>query len=163
VGQEQPRVSAALAHAPPEPLVHLDVHRLAAVRTRSRDLHFQAFVSEASFDEGRGKGILRSSAENPLPGAKSQAVWRSVSGHGKGPTHFAAGVPDQEKQMLLQILEQVHDNLGIQPERTRNLHGAQRRAVAGQFANYEISHRVVMRRHESQIIAHADDCTMVHR
>ena len=49
----------------------------------------------------------------------------------------------------------LSDNRGIQPERARNQRGTQRRAVAGQFLNYEISHRMVMRRHESQTIAHA--------
>ena len=154
VGQEQAGVSAALAHAPAEPLIHLDVHRLAAMRTRSRDLDFQPLVSEAPFDEGRGKSILRSSAEYPLSSATSQAVWRPVSGHGKGPAHFAACVSDQKEQMLLQVLEQARDNLGIQPERTGNLCGTQRCAIARQLTNYEISHRMVMRRHESQIVAH---------
>src|SRR5579864_2508032 len=57
--------------------------------------------------------------------------------------------------MLLQVLEQVGDTFRIQPQRARNLREAQRRAMAGQLANHEISHRMVMRRHESQIIAHA--------
>jgi hypothetical protein len=105
VWQGQAEVSAAFAHTPPELLVHLDVHRLAAVRTRSRDLHFEAFVSEASFDEGRGKSIFRSSAEDLLSGAETKAVQRLVGGHGKGPAHFATAVSDYEKQMLLQIVE----------------------------------------------------------
>jgi hypothetical protein len=149
VRQEQARGWLTLAHAPPEPLVHQDVHRLSAVRALSRDFHFEAFVSEAPFDEGRGKRILRSSAEDPLPRAESQPVRRLVGGYGKGSTHLATGVPDQEKQMLLQVLEQVTGNLGVQPERARNLRDTQRSAIAGQFPNHEVSHRMVVRRHES--------------
>jgi hypothetical protein len=107
--QEHTRVGAPLAHAPSKLLVHQDVHGAGAVRARRRNFHLQAVVSEAPFDEGRSKRILRSSAEDPLAGAEPQPVRRPVSGHGKGPTHLAVRVPDQEKQAPLQVIEQLCD------------------------------------------------------
>ena len=92
--QEQVWVCSRLVHPPMESFVHLNVHRARAMRAGGRDLYLQRFVSEASFDEGRGKGILRSSAEDVLPGAESQLMRCRVTGHGESPTNFAARIPD---------------------------------------------------------------------
>lgn len=104
-GQEQVRVGAALLDAPLKALVDQDVHGAGTVGTGGRDLDLQKFVSEAPFDEGRSEGILRSSTEDALSGAEAQAVRSAVGGDGKSPAYVAAGIADEEEQVLFQFFQ----------------------------------------------------------
>jgi len=77
-GQEQVRICAPFLCVPLELFIHHKVQRPSAMRARGLDFHFQGFVSEAPFDEGRAIGVLRSSAVDALPRAEPQPMRRSV-------------------------------------------------------------------------------------
>jgi hypothetical protein len=116
VWHEQPRIRSTFPYAPLELLVHQDMQSVAAMRTRGHNFNLQSFASEAPFDEGRNKGVLRSSAEDLLSRAESQSMRRPLAGNGKGPAHIAAAVSHQKKQMFFEIVEQLDGQSSIQAQ-----------------------------------------------
>lgn len=116
LGQEQVRTGAHFPGAPFELLVDHKVQRLPAMRARGGDFHFQGLVSQAPFDEGRAKGIFRSSAKDPLPRAEPQRMRRAIGSYRKGPAYLAEAVTHQEEQMFFQVLEQSAHYRHVQPE-----------------------------------------------
>ena len=116
VGQEQVRIGALFPGAPFEFLVDRKVQRLPTMRAGGGDFHFQGLVSQAPFDEGRAKGVLRSSAEDPLPRAEPQRMRRPIGSYRKGPAYLAETVAHQEEQMSFQVLEQPAYHRQVQPE-----------------------------------------------
>ena len=108
------RVGPGFLDAPFEMLVDHDVHREAAMGTGRGDLHLQAFIAKAPLHEGRSEGILRSSAEDALPGAELEPMRSAVAGDRESPTHIPVRVADQEKQALFQIVQDANDLGGLQ-------------------------------------------------
>jgi hypothetical protein len=150
-GQEQARVCLALLHPPTEALVHLKVYGTAAVGARGLNLNLEPFVSQAPLHERRSKRVLPSSTEDVFAGAEVEMVRGTVGGDGESPGHVPAAVPNQEKEMLLEVIEQGDSQRGVESQRPRNDARSERPAViTGQFPDHEVPHRVVARRHEGK-------------
>ena len=150
-GQEQPRVRLPFLHPPTEALVHLNVHGTAAVSAGGSNLNLDTFVSEAPLHEGRSKGVLPSSTENAFAGAEVETVRSTVGSDRESPADVTAFVPNQEKKMPLQVVEQRDSRREIELQRPRNNGRSDRPPViTRQFPGQEVPHRVVPRRHKGK-------------
>ncbi|HEX9121206.1 MAG TPA: hypothetical protein VF840_11770 [Terriglobales bacterium] len=136
-------------------IVNLDGDRERAMTATRLDADPQFLSPEASLHEGRGKRVLRSSTENLLPGGEGQPVRRPGGRDRKCPTHVAAGIPRQEKQMLFQIRENPRDLVEFEADGLRDSAGPQGAVLPRQLAYHEVADQVMLARHECQARRHA--------
>ena len=119
--KEELGIGAALPYLAVQVLIDGDVQTLAAVCACGPDLYQQLRFSEASLNQGRDKSVLRSSAEDTFSSAEMKFVGRMIHRDWKRPGDVAFPIPDQEKQVALQVGQQVLDSWQIQPQGLRDL------------------------------------------
>ena len=121
---------------------------LAAVATDCFDLETQVFLPELPLHEGRRDRVDRSGGVELFPRAESDLVGRLFHRDRVSPGHLALLIAEQEGQAVFQFLQDDLDPLERKIEALGDPLGRDRPAVARQLAHHQVTHGVVIGRHE---------------
>ena len=139
-----------MRHYRPVKPVRLDADGRAAMRAGARDVRSDPLVAEPPLHEGRRDRVDRSSGVGALTRTEGDLVRRRFRGERVGPGDRAAGVPEDEGEAALQVIEEPRHLVSPQTERRAESGGRNGTGGAGQLQDGELSHAVVIRRHPAE-------------
>lgn len=97
-------------------LVQIEDDRCVAAQTRAFDMHGDWCVRVVPLHEGHGKGIDRSGREGVLTGIEVDSMPRVFACHGVRPGHGVGLCAIQERQIPLQVFDQLRGSGQVQAE-----------------------------------------------
>ena len=105
LGQEDQGVRPIIVYSERHVAAEGELHRTGTVAARGLKGYRERFLPQLPLHEGRREGVLRSSRVELFARAESQAMRRRLHRDGIGPGDCAMLVPNQEEELLLQLLE----------------------------------------------------------
>jgi hypothetical protein len=120
-----------------------DMHRSSTMRAFRFDGHRQRFFSQAPLHEGRRNRVFRSGGIDTFTSTEGQIMGGLVNRHRIRPGNHALGVPEQKRQMLLQVIQDSVHPAGWQIHMLCDVLYRQRLSYPREFSHYKIADQVM--------------------